>query len=276
MHYTSFPPDCQKNSIELLPRAANRLSKPLVSYCSIQKACSGLPFLNKTNKQAYMFPKFDSTSKPPIRLDFGTILPMSTESATRTSMPPSIPRAAPLLQAFIALSAGLVLFLVLLVGSMVAFDMSNAGKILPGVSIAGIDLSGLTPEEASSQVSQGIAYPTEGRIAFQEGSNVWVAKPGELGLFLDPQTSALAAYEKGRQGDILARLSARFQAWYSGVDIPPLMVFDERIAQRYLKGIADEIDLQSWRLLYPSAGPKLSCAQVRSVVPWILMPLCRI
>lgn len=154
-----------------------------------------------------------------------------------------MPRFAPLLQATVALSAGLALFLVLLVGSMVAFDMANAGKILPGVSLAGIDLSGLTPEEASSLVTQQIAYPNQGSIAFQDGANVWVAKPNELGLFLDPQTSATAAYQKGRQGDPLDRLSARFQAWYSGVDIPPLMVFDERIAQKYLRGIAAEIDL---------------------------------
>lgn len=148
-----------------------------------------------------------------------------------------------MLQAAIALAAGLALFLVLLVGSMVAYDMSNAGKILPGVSIAGIDLSGLTPEEAASLVTQKLEYPVQGSIALQEGANVWVAKPGELGLFLDPQTSATAAYQKGRQGGPLARLSAQFQAWYSGVDIPPLMVFDERMALKYLKGIAAEIDL---------------------------------
>jgi vancomycin resistance protein YoaR len=169
---------------------------------------------------------------------------MSTSSATRTTnMPPSLPRSAPLLQAMIALAAGLALFLVLITGSMVAFDMANAGKILPGVSLAGIDLSGLTLEEAASLVNQRLQYPTQGSIAFQDGSSVWVAKPGELGLFLDPQTSALAAYEKGRQGDPFTRLSARFQAWYSGADIPPLMVFDERLAHKYLKGIAAEIDL---------------------------------
>jgi vancomycin resistance protein YoaR len=188
--------------------------------------------------------KLHFISKPPIWPDFGKILSMSTESATRTSnMPPPLPRAAPLLQAFIALTAGMALFLVLLVGSMVAFDMVNSGKILPGVSLAGIDLSGLTPEEASSLVTQKIAYPTQGSIAFQDGSKVWIAKPSELGLFLDPQTSARAAYQKGRQGSPLERLSARFQAWYSGVDIPPLMVFDERMTQKYLRGIAAEIDL---------------------------------
>jgi vancomycin resistance protein YoaR len=169
---------------------------------------------------------------------------MSTESATRTTnLPPPMPRPAPLLQAMIALTAGMALFLVLVIGAMVAFDTMNAGKILPGVSLAGIDLSGLTPEEASGLITQQINYPQQGNIAFQDGTNVWMAKPSELGLFLDPQTSSLAAYQKGRQGDPLSRLSARFQAWYSGVDIPPLMVFDERMAQKYLRGIAAEIDL---------------------------------
>jgi vancomycin resistance protein YoaR len=169
---------------------------------------------------------------------------MSTQSASHTtSLPPSLPRAAPLLQALVALAAGLALFIVLLVGFTVAFDMYHAGKIFPGVSIAGIDLSGMTPGQASALITQRLDYSMRGSIAFQEGSKVWVAKPNELGLFLDPQTSASAAYQKGRQGDPLTRIASQFQAWYTGVDIPPLLVFDERLAQKYLKNIAAEIDL---------------------------------
>jgi vancomycin resistance protein YoaR len=169
---------------------------------------------------------------------------MSTRSASHTSsLPPSIPKAAPLLQALVALAAGLAFFFVLLAGFTVAFDLSHSGKIYPGVSLAGIDLSGMTPEQASALITQLLDFPLRGSIAFQDGSRMWVAKPSELGLFLDPQTSAVAAYQKGRQGDPLTRLSSQFQAWYTGVDIPPLLVFDERLAQKYLKNIAAEIDL---------------------------------
>jgi hypothetical protein len=169
---------------------------------------------------------------------------MSTQSASHTSsLPPSLPRAAPLLQAMVALAAGLAFFIVLLAGSTVAFDMYHAGKIFPGVSIAGIDLSGMTPGQASALITQRLDYSMRGSIAFQDGARVWVAKPNELGLFLDPQTSALAAYQKGRQGNPLARIASQFQAWYTGVDIPPLLVFDERLAHKYLKNIAAEIDL---------------------------------
>ena len=169
---------------------------------------------------------------------------MSTQSASHTSsLPPSLPRAAPLLQAMVALAAGLAFFIVLLAGSTVAFDMYHAGKIFPGVSIAGIDLSGMTPGQASALITQRLDYSMRGSIAFQDGARVWVAKPNELVLFLDPQTSALAAYQNGRQGNPLVRIASQFQTWYTGVDIPPLLVFDERLAHKYLKNIAAEIDL---------------------------------
>jgi vancomycin resistance protein YoaR len=154
-----------------------------------------------------------------------------------------MPKAAPLLQAVAALAAGMLLFIVLLAGFTVAFDTYHAGKIFPGISIAGIDLSGMSPDQASALITQKIDYPLRGSIAFQDGSSVWVAKPSELGLFLDPQTSALAAYQKGRQGNPLERLASQFQAWYTGADIPPLLVFDERMAQKYLRTIAAEVDL---------------------------------
>ena len=176
--------------------------------------------------------------------NFGTILSMSSQSASQTSsLPPSLPKATPLLQGLVALAAGLALFIVLLVGSTVAYDTYHAGKIFPGVSLAGVDLSGMTPEQASSLIAQSLDYPTRGSIVFQDSSKVWIATPGELGLFLDPQTSALAAYQRGRQGNPFNRLGSQFQAWYRGADIPPLMVFDERLAQQYLKNIAAEIDL---------------------------------
>ena len=80
---------------------------------------------------------------------------MSTQSASRTSnLPPAMPKAAPLLQAVVALAAGLVLFIILLGGFTVAFDMYHSGKIFPGISIAGIDLSSMSPDQASALITQ--------------------------------------------------------------------------------------------------------------------------
>ena len=165
----------------------------------------------------------------------------ASSSTTYVSRPtPQLPLS--LMRAGLVMTGGVLVFFFLLslLPAVQAFIYS--GRIYPGVSVGGVDLSGLSQEEAAVLLTQRLDYPQRGRIVFQEGTQVWSATPGELGLFVDVQNSALAAYTVGRGGGLLERLSARFQAWYSGADIPPLFVFDERIAQHYLEGIASQID----------------------------------
>ena len=145
-------------------------------------------------------------------------------------------------QALIAILGGLLLFTILLMMVPIGYGLIYSGRVYPGVSVAGIDLSELHTQEAAVLLAQHLPYPEHGKIVFQEDTNVWVAKPHELGLYLDYPTSALAAYNYGRTGDLLGRLAAQFQAWYQGVDLPPLFIFDERSAQKYLMGIASQVD----------------------------------
>ena len=71
---------------------------------------------------------------------------------------------------------------------------------------------------------------------------MWTATPAELGLTLDTQTTALAAYNLGRTGSLTARMSDQWRAWSNGVDLAPWFVLDKRIAQDYLQGIASKVD----------------------------------
>lgn len=142
----------------------------------------------------------------------------------------------------VALAGGFVLFLILLVGLVLGFDLVYQGRIFPGVGVAGVDLSGKNAEEAQELIAGRIRFPEQGKIVFQEGSQVWVAHPVELGLFLDARASAMAAYQVGRHGNIFARLGDQFEAWYFGLDLPPLLVYDEQSAQNYVRRIASEVD----------------------------------
>ena len=150
--------------------------------------------------------------------------------------------ASPVPQALAALAGGFILFMMLLVGLAVGFDLVYQERIYPGVGVAGLDLSGKSTEEAQELIAGRIGFPEQGKIVFQEGSQVWIARPVELGLFLDAQASALAAYQVGRQGNIFARLGDQFEAWYFGLDLPPLLVYDEQSAQNYVRRIAGEVD----------------------------------
>ncbi len=108
--------------------------------------------------------------------------------------------------------------------------------------MAGVDLSTLTPEQATTVLSQHLTYPTSGRIVFQDGDHVWVATPSELGVVFDAGTSVQRAYGMGRQGGLLSSLASQLNAWQGGLELAPVIVFDARTAQRYIENIAKQMD----------------------------------
>jgi len=145
-------------------------------------------------------------------------------------------------QALMALVLGLAL-LTLLVALLPGFySRMYDRRIFPGVAVGGVDVSGMSTQQAATLLTQRLDYPQRGKIAFQEGTNLWTAKPADLGLFLDAQTTALAAYNLGRTGSLTVRLADQWRAWSSGIDVAPWFVFDKRIAQNYLLGIAKQVD----------------------------------
>ena len=163
---------------------------------------------------------------------------------SRPIMPPEqSPAAAPLLQSLLAITSGLALFFILTLALVIGFNAAYRGKIYPGVSVAGVDLSGLTPAKAASLLTQRLDYPSKGQIAFLDGTRTWVVRPGEVGLFFDFPATTQAAYQVGRKGNPINRLVTQFQTWSSRVDLAPMLVFDERIAQHYLSDLAAQIDI---------------------------------
>jgi len=172
---------------------------------------------------------------------------------------PQVKPVAILSQVLAALVAGSIIFMALAVAVIVGYGAYNAGQIYPGVSVAGIDLSGMKPEEAAVVLENRISYPSQGRILLKEGEKIWLASPADLGFYLDPQSSARAAYQYGRRGGPIARLANQVTAWYYGASLPPLYLFDERATYEYLQGIAQQVDL-------PTIDASLSIDGVNVVV----------
>jgi vancomycin resistance protein YoaR len=158
------------------------------------------------------------------------------------SYPVSRPRFS-LEQALISIFIGLLIF----AGGTAAFIAGSrivyAGRIFPGVQIAGVDVGGLRPQEAAARLTTSVTYPVQGKILLRDGDRIWPVTPGQLGLILDPQTSASLAYEVGRNGWLVSQLQEQFYSWYSGHNILPSFVFDERTAYTHLSGLAKEIDI---------------------------------
>lgn len=151
--------------------------------------------------------------------------------------------ASGLSQALLVIAGGVCLFFLFAMLAAVVYSFQYAGRIFPGVSAAGVDLSALSPEEAAARLRERIIFPEAGKIVFQDGEKVWTVRPLDLGMSLDAEATAQVAYSIGRHSDPFTRLSEKLAAWYAGQDVAPLLIYNEHMAQDYLKRIAAEVDI---------------------------------
>jgi hypothetical protein len=101
---------------------------------------------------------------------------MSTISVSR-------PKRAPLLlQILVAILGGLVLFVVGAGAISSGYQLIFSDRVFPGIVMAGVDLSSLTPEQASTVLSQHLTFPKSGKVVFRDGNTVWVTTPADLGM----------------------------------------------------------------------------------------------
>lgn len=145
-------------------------------------------------------------------------------------------------QVVAAFISGMTLFLAIIIVWTLGYQLVYAGRIFPGVSVAGVDLSGLTPSDAAVKLNQALSYSTTGKILFRDGEKAWIASPAELGMVFDPSSSATTAYKLGRSGGLFGALSGQIRAGGAGVSVPPVIVFDQRVAYQYLTQISTQVN----------------------------------
>jgi vancomycin resistance protein YoaR len=170
---------------------------------------------------------------------------LNTDGYNRSVTSVSYParRKVPILaQAIAALAAGLLLFLGAVATWVVAYQLIYAGRVFPGISVAGVDLSGLSPDQAAVKLNQTLSYPIAGKVVLRDGDKVWVASPAQLGMVFDASSSADAAYRAGRGPDLFGALDGQVRARSFGYDVAPVIIFDQRVAYQYLQGIAQQVD----------------------------------
>jgi len=126
---------------------------------------------------------------------------------------------------------------------LLGYQLWFLGRIFPHVSVAGVDVSGLTVTAASQKISGAIHFPETGQITITYKDQAWSATPNQLGFFLDPQSSAKAAYLVGREGSLPTLLAEQLGAWRYGRDVSLAIIYDERSAFQNLGQIASTIDL---------------------------------
>ncbi|MGA2112775.1 MAG: VanW family protein [Anaerolineales bacterium] len=118
------------------------------------------------------------------------------------------------------------------------YQSAYNGRIYLGVSVGGMDLSGLTAEQAAEQLLAGTSYPQKGAITFTDGRQSWSASPSQLGVSIDFMGTLNQAFRVGRSGDPWVDLVDQATARFFGRSLPVIMQYDAGSAQAFLQRIA--------------------------------------
>ena len=129
-----------------------------------------------------------------------------------------------------------------IIAFLIGFQAFYDGYIYPGVQIGWIDVAGMKTQDAADLLDYHLTYPQRGRVLLRDGDQIWVSSPSEVGLTFSGESNAQIAYDVGRSGSFSQQVSDQFQSWYRGNTLTPTMIFDERLAENYLKELAAEID----------------------------------
>ena len=146
------------------------------------------------------------------------------------------------LQTLAAFVGGFMLFLAAILVWSLSYQLVYAGRIFPGVSVAGVDLSGMSPVDASVALNQRLAFPYTGQILLRDGERIWATSPAELGMVFDASGSAQSAYKRGRSGGLFSSFADQLDARRSGQTADAVIIFDQNVAYAYLQRLAAEID----------------------------------
>ncbi len=133
-----------------------------------------------------------------------------------------------------ALAFGMVSVLMVLVAGVVL--LYGSGDILPGVHAAGVEVGGMSQDEAAQAIAQG--WAGEG-IILRDDDRSWGIRPAELGLSIDADATAAAAHDWGR-----AELVAPWAMLGDGARIRPHLGVDLSQARQRLNEVRDVVEIE--------------------------------
>jgi hypothetical protein len=135
---------------------------------------------------------------------------------------------------------------ILVVASLIAltalYQVRYQNKIIPGVSAYGIELGGMSREEAIAALDGRFTYDQEAVFTFRDGERFWQLNAGDLGVSIDTQAAVEQAVRVGHSGNPLVDVVDQLLVWLNGQAVSPVVRYDQAVAVSRLTSIANEIN----------------------------------
>ena len=138
--------------------------------------------------------------------------------------------------------AGLgALILVATVLGLGLFAYGHQGRVYQGVSVAGVDLSGMTETEAIAAIERDYSIYMNMPLTLNHAGRSYAISPNELGIRVDAEASVDTAMEYGREGSLWRRSQEWARGLFSGSDLPAVVRADSSRTDQGLLALTDVV-----------------------------------
>jgi lipoprotein-anchoring transpeptidase ErfK/SrfK len=137
-----------------------------------------------------------------------------------------------------------VLLLVLIGGSVAAFayDSSRDDLIAKGVTIAGVDVGGMTTTEARRIVQRELQEPLEKPIAVRRGKTRFTLSAHDAGVKADVGGMVDEAHEASRDGSIFSRVARDLTGGEENAQVPPRVTYSTSAVRDLVQRVRRKLD----------------------------------
>lgn len=154
----------------------------------------------------------------------------------------------------------IVVLLVILITIFFIFSLQNiknSNHISNGIYIYGIDISGLTKDEAKEKITSTFKEITSKDIKLVNGNFSTYINSSEMGLSYNIDAAINYAYKIGKTGNILSDSYIVFDTIVNGVNITPTYSINEKLVKEYLQNLSKDIPNAVVQSSYYVEGSKL-------------------
>lgn len=138
----------------------------------------------------------------------------------------------------LAFFLGLVAVLIIGVGALYAYDQQYRDRILPGIRVGSLDLSGMTAGEAASRLHETYDGLGTGQVVLVAGDKEIVLPYSRARRVADVDSMVGRAMSVGRAGNAVERAIANARTAFRGIDIAPQVRYDQASLTRWVNALA--------------------------------------
>ncbi len=171
---------------------------------------------------------------------------MTTTTPDTVTIPVPEAAARPSLRVRFAVAflVGLIAAMAVGVGALYAYDQQYTGRVLPGVRVGDVDLSGLTAASAAERLRDAYGSLGEGSVTITSPHGDRTINFADIGRGPDIDAMVTEALGVGRDGNALDRAIANTRTAVRGVSLTPRVAVDADALANEVLDFADSLARQ--------------------------------